>query len=239
MRPVATRPWLCDKPAMPIQLDLTVPKSLSAAVEERIRDAIVNAELAFGQALPEDGVGLAMGVSRTPMREALTRLQAQGLVVIVPKKGTFVFDPSPDDVEQLAAFRLLLESEAVRLSLAMAPAAALAALRTAHAAMQQARQAGDARAYARADTDFHASVFGACGNAYLAKAYDSIAWQVAAIRAQLSVPRSHEQDTSFAEHAAMIGHFAAGEADALLEILGRHILRSAAVYREAIRVRGG
>ncbi len=63
---------------MPIQLDLAVPKSLSAAVEERIRDAIVNAELAFGQALPEDGVGLAMGVSRTPMREALTRLQAQG-----------------------------------------------------------------------------------------------------------------------------------------------------------------
>ncbi len=46
---------------MPIQLDLAVPKSLSAAVEERIRDAIVNAELAFGQALPEDGVGSPWG----------------------------------------------------------------------------------------------------------------------------------------------------------------------------------
>ncbi|MCF4124444.1 GntR family transcriptional regulator [Methylobacterium sp. SyP6R] len=220
---------------MPIQLDLAVPKSLSAAVEERIRDAIVNAELAFGQALPEDGVGLAMGVSRTPMREALTRLQAQGLVVIVPKKGTFVFDPSPDDVDQLAGFRLMLESEAVRLSLAGAPAAALAGLRTAHAAMLEARRSGDARAYARADTAFHASFFKECGNGYLAKAYESIAWQVAALRAQLSVPRSHEQETSFSEHAAMIGHFEAGEADGLLEILARHILRSATVYREAIR----
>ncbi|SFU74992.1 DNA-binding transcriptional regulator, GntR family [Methylobacterium sp. 174MFSha1.1] len=226
---------MCDKPGMPIQLDLAVPKSLSAAVEERIRDAIVNAELAFGQALPEDGVGLAMGVSRTPMREALTRLQAQGLVVIVPKKGTFVFDPSPEDVDQLAAFRLMLEGEAVRRSLASAPAAALAGLRAAHAAMELARQAGDGRAYARADTAFHASFLRDCGNAYLAKAYDSIAWQVAALRAQLSVPRSHEQDTSFAEHAAMIGHFEAGAVEALLEILSRHILRSAAVYREAIR----
>ncbi len=222
-----------------IQLDLKVPKSLSAAVEERIRDAIVNAELAFGQALPEDGVGLAMGVSRTPMREALTRLQAQGLVVIVPKKGTFVFDPSPDDVDQLAAFRLMLESEAVRLSLAVAPEAALAGLRAAHAAMEQARRAGDGRAYARADTVFHASFLGQCGNGYLAKAYESIAWQVAALRAHLSVPRLHEQDTSFSEHAAMIGHFAAGEAEALLAILSRHFLRSAAVYREAIRVRAG
>ncbi|KMO18447.1 GntR family transcriptional regulator [Methylobacterium platani] len=221
---------------MPIQLDLAVPKSLSAAVEERIRDAIVNAELAFGQALPEDGVGLAMGVSRTPMREALTRLQAQGLVVIVPKKGTFVFNPSPDDVDQLAAFRLLLESQAVRQSLAVAPATALAGLQGAHAAMHQARQDGDGRAYARADTAFHASFFAECGNAYLAKAFDSVAWQVAALRAQLSVPRSHEQDASFAEHAAMIAHFEAGAVDALLTILSRHILRSAAVYREAIRV---
>ncbi len=169
------------------------------------------------------------------MREALTRLQAQGLVVIVPKKGTFVFDPSPDDVDQLAGFRLMLESEAVRLSLAGAPAAALAGLRTAHAAMLEARRSGDARAYARADTAFHASFFKECGNGYLAKAYESIAWQVAALRAQLSVPRSHEQETSFSEHAAMIGHFEAGEADGLLEILARHILRSATVYREAIR----
>lgn len=49
------------------------------------------------------------------MREALTRLQLQGLVVIVPKKGTFVFQPTLADVEQLASFRLILEVAALRL----------------------------------------------------------------------------------------------------------------------------
>src|SRR5213080_2446866 len=72
------------------RLAIEHPKSLALIVEERLRAAIVNAELKFGQAVPE-GV---LGVSRTPMRVALTRLELQGLVTIVPKRGTFVFKPS-------------------------------------------------------------------------------------------------------------------------------------------------
>lgn len=92
---------------MPVQrLTIEHPKSLASIVEERLRAAIVNAELKFGQALPEGA--LALGVSRTPMREALTRLELQGLVIIVPKRGTFVFKPTVSDVKQLATFRLIL-----------------------------------------------------------------------------------------------------------------------------------
>lgn len=220
---------------MNARLRIDLPKSLSAVVEERIRDAIVDGELAFGQALPEDGTGLAMGVSRTPMREALTRLQLQGLVVILPKRGTFVFNPSAEDVAHLAKFRLLLETAAAELCLADRMQASLAGLRMAYDEMGTARRQGDRRAYARADTRFHESLFAHCGNPYLVNAFHTISWRVAALRAHLSVPRAHEQDVSFEEHREMIGCLERRERAPLLRLLKQHIMRAAAVYADALR----
>ncbi|HZG27424.1 DNA-binding transcriptional regulator, GntR family [Ensifer adhaerens] len=217
------------------KLEIDLPKSLSAIVEERIRDAIVNAELAFGQPLPEDGVGLSMGVSRTPMREALTRLQMQGLVVIVPKKGTFVFKPTLADAEQLASFRLVLEAEAVRRSLTFAPEATLESLRAAADNMRTARAAEDGKAYARADTRFHEAFFSNCNNVYLANAYHSISGRVAALRAHLSASQTSEQVTSFQEHLQIIESFEAGNVERIVATLSDHILRAATAYETALR----
>ncbi|MCQ4159275.1 GntR family transcriptional regulator [Roseomonas sp. GC11] len=216
-------------------LTVELPKTLSTLVEERLREAIVNGELAFGQALSEDAVGLSLGVSRTPMREALTRLEQQGLVVIQPKKGSFVFRPTLEDVGQLASFRLMLENGAVERCLEGDAAATLADLRAAFAAMGAARAARDGKAYARADTAFHAAFFTHCGNVHLAHAYRGIAGRVAALRAHLSVPRSDQQDLSFREHGQIIGAFAAADLPALRGLMAAHILRAQAVYAEALR----
>lgn len=220
---------------MILRLELELPKSLSTIVEERIRDAIVNAELAFGQALPEDGTGLAMGVSRTPMREALTRLQTLGLVVIVPKRGTFVFNPSAADVAQLAAFRLVLETTGAGLCLAQAREGTMRDMETAIAAMEVARRHSDAKAYARADTVFHESFFANCGNAYLVHAYRTISWQVATLRAHLSVPQVEEQETSFNEHGQMVACFERRQRAPLMRLLQQHILRSADAYAAGLK----
>lgn len=216
------------------RLDIEHPKSLSLIVEERLRNAIINAELPFGQALPEDGTGLALGVSRTPMREALTRLELQGLVVIVPKKGAFVFKPSLEDVKQLASFRLMLETNALEQCLTSDPEAALRDMRAALADMAAARTKKDTQAYARADTSFHDSFFVNCGNAYLLNAYKTVSGRIAALRAHLSVPRSHEQDTSFAEHQAIAEAFVHSKKSELKRILSDHILRAQAVYALAV-----
>lgn len=219
---------------MVVHLNVELPKSLSTVVEERIRDAIVDAELPFGQALSEDGLGLSMGVSRTPMREALTRLQTQGLVVIIPKRGTFVFDPSAADVEQLAAFRLLLETTGAGLCMARAAEETRADLAQAVAVMACARGKGDGKRYARADTEFHAAFFRHCGNAYLVNAYNNISWRVAALRAHLSVPRKEEQTTSMQEHHEMVACLDTQDQASLDRLLGQHILRATKVYTEAL-----
>ncbi|HXP95537.1 MAG TPA: GntR family transcriptional regulator [Telmatospirillum sp.] len=216
------------------KLEIEHPKSLPAIVEERLRNAIINAELSFGQALPEDGTGLALGVSRTPMRQALTRLESQGLVVIVPKKGTFVFKPTLKDVEQLASFRLMLEINAIELSLASSPETTLRDMYHALAAMSAVRDEKGSHAYARGDTAFHESFFINCGNDYLINAFKTVSGRIAALRTHLSLPRSHEQLKSFGEHKAIVTAFEMGDKSEIATILTAHIMRAKTTYALAI-----
>ena len=90
-------------------LKLDAPKSLSQRVMQRLRQAIIDGEFALGAAISEEMVANSFGVSRTPVREAMGQLQAQGLVVIRPQVGSFVFTPSADDITALCTFRIALE----------------------------------------------------------------------------------------------------------------------------------
>jgi DNA-binding GntR family transcriptional regulator len=216
------------------KLEIEYPKSLPAIVEERLRNAIINAELSFGQPLPEDGTGLALGVSRTPMREALTRLEVQGLVVIVPKKGAFVFKPTLADVEQLAGFRLMLEVNALDQCFGTAPEAALRDMYNALAVMTEVRKDKGSLAYARGDTAFHESFFNNCGNIYLSNAYKTVSGRIAALRNHLSLPHSHEQMTSFNEHKAIVAAFEKGDKAEFARLLTDHIMRAKEAYARAI-----
>ena len=208
------------------------PRSLASIVEERLRDAIVNAELQFGQALPEGA--LALGVSRTPMREALTRLELQGLVIIIPKRGTFVFKPTVSDVQQLALFRLMLETTALEQSLANDREGALRALRECVQAMRTALKRKDTHAYATADSRFHEAFFTHCGNSYLVSAFRNVSGRIAALRAHLTVPRPEEQVRSFPEHEAILEAFAERRKKDMRQTLAEHIMRAKDVYARAL-----
>lgn len=216
-------------------LKVEQPKSLVAIVEERLRDAIIDAEMRLGETLSEEALSEALGVSRTPVREALARLQLQGLVTIVPKKGTFVFAPTEEDVSELCVFRYMLETQALRECMSKARAAALTAMNDALAAMEAALAGGSRRDYARADTVFHEVFFQHCGNRYLGNAYRGVSGRVAALRTHLSVPLEGEQERSMAEHHLMVEAFAAGRLADLDSILHRHIMRAWDAYADVLR----
>ncbi|CAN7346813.1 GntR family transcriptional regulator [Bosea sp. LjRoot237] len=216
-------------------LKVEQPKSLVTIVEERLRNAIVDAEMGFGESLSEEALSEALGVSRTPVREALARLQLQGLVTIVPKKGTFVFAPTEEDVAELCVFRFMLETQALRECMAKGRVAALAAMNNGLAAMEAALAGGTRHDYARADTDFHEVFFQHCGNRYLANAYRGVSGRVAALRTHLSVPLEGEQERSMAEHRLMVETFAAGRLADLDAILHRHIMRAWDAYADVLR----
>ncbi|WP_322044275.1 GntR family transcriptional regulator [Paraburkholderia sp. J67] len=210
------------------------PRSLSGVVTERLRDAIMTGELALGEALSEDTLATELGVSRTPIREALSTLQYQGLVTIVPQTGTFVFTATATDVGELCEFRATLEVKAARLAMARHQEAALASLNAAVAEMAQAQKKKDSRAYARADTQFHAAFLDHCDNPYLKSAYLLASGRVSALRTHLAGHVEGEPQRSFDDHHEIIALWKKGDIDRIESVLVQHIMRTQANYLRAV-----
>jgi DNA-binding GntR family transcriptional regulator len=86
-----------------------------SAIAEGIRARIRSGELPLGARISDKVIASELGISRTPVREALVQLQTEGLIVIRPQSGTFVTDLTPTDVHQICATRCVLEVGALRL----------------------------------------------------------------------------------------------------------------------------
>ena len=89
-------------------------RNASAAATELIREAIVDGRLPPGQRLKEEELARELGISRTPVREALLILQTEGLVDAAPNRGAVVRSHDADDLEDLYQLRALLEGYAAR-----------------------------------------------------------------------------------------------------------------------------
>lgn len=120
-------------------------------VVKYLRHAIIEADLKLGDVLSEEMIATSLNISRTPVREAFGLLQMQGLIEIVPKKGSFVFLPSTKDVSELADFRTMLEQQGAMFSLERNQRAVSNDLQKAFSLMEKATEKKDPIAYARAD----------------------------------------------------------------------------------------
>ena len=210
------------------------PSAASRATEQ-IRNAIVEGALQLGEALSEETLALAFGISRTPVHEALALLRLQGLVTVLPRAGTFVFQPTEADMEQLCEYRLMLELHAASFSFERNRAAASAGMKAANLDMKKALQQNDGRSYGRADTDFHETFFIHCDNHYLRTAYKMSLGRVAALRTHLNIVTPGAMAQSFAEHENMVEIFESGKLADLRKILSAHILRSNKAYLSAFK----
>lgn len=211
-------------------LNIDRPRSLALTVAERLRQAIIDAELDLGAELSEAGVATMLGVSRTPVREALSLLQQQGLVSILPQRGSYVFYPTERDIIDLCEYRIVLEQRAVQFSLARQRDETLKGLRTAIGRMDEARAAGDRVAYSRADTLFHDSFVKNCGNRYLQEGYAHVSGPISTLRTHLSVPVPGAQESSYIHHVQIADAFAAGDVLLIETILNEHILATRRSY---------
>ena len=216
------------------ELTIDRPRSLAATVADRLRQAIVDAELALGSEISEASLATKLGVSRTPVREALNLLQQQGMVTIIPQRGSYVFFPTEQDIIDLCEYRIVLENRAVTFSMERQREATLALLNQALAVMEQARNDGDPVAYSRADTLFHEAFVRNCRNRYLQEAYDLVAGQISTLRTHLSVPIAGAQDRSYVHHRQIAEAFAAGDVPTIDAILTEHILATRQSYIEAM-----
>ncbi|MEV7096727.1 GntR family transcriptional regulator [Amycolatopsis sp. NPDC051045] len=150
-------------------------RGLAEEVADRIRDAIFDGVYAPGGQLREVELAEALGVSRGPVREALLRLEREGLVRSEWHRGTTVTALSGEDVAELDSLRAALDHLAVGLVVARASAEALTAI---DAVVRRMERAAGEHEMVRCDLEFHDAVYGAAGHRRLREAWQAIRSQV-------------------------------------------------------------
>ena len=192
----------------------------SVVVLDAIKHAILTGELRPGQGLVETDLAGMLGVSKTPVREALKTLAGAGLVTMSPYKGATVRAVDDDLVRSVYDLRLLLESEAVRRAVARNHGQTAAA----RDALNRAARATDRAARSLANRDFHRALYLGCGNGMLVSVLDGLRDQTALVSAAAwqRAPSPTWQDEA-AEHEAIARAAEAGAANDASTLLTRHI----------------
>src|SRR6476660_5015875 len=137
---------------------------LNDAAYERIRDWILDGTLAPGEALRDEALAEALGMSRTPIRDALHRLEEEGLVATTATRRTYVSEVTVKQAREIYSILNVLEVLAIRLALPHIDANALDAMRAANAELAKALEDGDAAAATAADEAIHRAFVMHCGN---------------------------------------------------------------------------
>jgi DNA-binding GntR family transcriptional regulator len=148
--------------------------SMTDRATSALRSAILRGDLEPNTLHAVHTVAESLGVSRTPVREALIRLAAEGMVRVQRNRGFVVLRHSPQDLVEIFSLRLLLEVPATRAAASMATADHVAALEADIARMRDAMSADDAELFLREDRQFHRTLLSISGNERLAEFVDSL-----------------------------------------------------------------
>jgi DNA-binding GntR family transcriptional regulator len=192
-----------------------------------LRNAIVQIAPGFepGQRISVAEVAAQYGVSATPVKEALKRLEAVGLVEIKPRRGIYVTRLSSRDVEEICALRAALEQAAIRMCDGDLGADIVANLERTLVECEQSVAVGDVERYRDGDLRFHRLFVEASGNQRLVTAYDTVLSQVQSV--QLSAPRSPDHiEVSLREHRDLLETARNGDLNRLEAEIGAHWQRS-------------
>ena len=191
--------------------------SRTEAVLEAIKHAILTGELKPGQPLVETELAAKLGVSKTPVREALKTLAGTGLVTMSPYKGGAVRDMDRAHARCIYDMRLLLEPVAAGRTVA-----ARGDWSAARRALDAADQSADAADRSLANRVFHREMYLGCGNPLLVRTLDDLRDQTALVSAAAWARRpSWEREA--AEHRAILAAAESGDSDAARNLMRSHI----------------
>jgi DNA-binding GntR family transcriptional regulator len=198
------------------------PKSLTELVVDELRARIIDGRLRLGAALSENALAAELGLSKTPVREALLQLKLERLVEVLPQRGTYVFRLAADQVAPITELREVLELAALRAAMTRNRAALVEALGGITEDMGKALKAGDTVAYQRLDGYYHQAIVDLSGNPYFAEAYGQIGFRIQALRSRLS-NEARLNRLSMKDHREMLRLIKAGDRPSVEALMRAHI----------------
>jgi DNA-binding GntR family transcriptional regulator len=208
-------------------------KTLHNELVTLLRNMIVEGELDPGSRIPESRLCDHFGVSRTPLREALKVLSAEGLVVLLPNKGARVARVSRKEMEEIVPVLGALAALAGELACTNIQADDLARIRSMHAQMIDHYRAGDQTSYSALDRAIHDAIFEVAANKALSETDNMLRTRLR--RLYCVTPRTppHWAD-AVEEHGEMVAALAAGDGQRLAAIARRHIRHTTEIMRIAL-----
>ncbi|MDX2918835.1 MULTISPECIES: GntR family transcriptional regulator [Streptomyces] len=202
-------------------------------VYTHIKEAVLDRRYEGGTLLTEGDLADAVGVSRTPVREALLRLEVEGLIKLYPKKGALVLAVSAQEIRDVVETRLLVEEFAARKTVPASPQL-IQRLEQLLEEQRQLAEAGDLAAVAVTDRCFHAEIVKYAGNEILSRLYDQL--RDRQLRMGVAVMEAHPGriEANITEHGELLEAIRAGDADGAALVVRRHVGR----VRELVRGEG-
>ena len=218
-----------ERRLVPVKLDSYKP--LREIVLEALREAIVNGVLMPGERLMEIQLAEEMGVSRTPVREAIRKLELEGFVVMIPRKGAYVAGVSIKDVKDVFEIRAALEGLAAGLA---AEKVTQEEIEQMERALHYEREPDTLEEMVQSDTDFHALLYKASRNERLITILANLREQIQRFRTtSLAVPGRVKN--AIQEHRAMVDAIARHDVEDAQSLASTHIENAANIMYDALR----
>ena len=204
--------------------DFKRPLSLVEATMDGIRNSIINGHLSLGQQLTEAYLQKSFGFSKTPIREALAQLKAEGLVVAEVHKGFRVFKMDEKELSEFCEYRLALESQALRAAYNNNRLELVRGLKDFVKEFKESIKENDFVKYNLIDTKFHKYFFILSSNRYLIKNYENINGIIETIRTHSgAVIVKNEGLRSIKGHISIFKHIEEKNLTLALDELDKHI----------------
>jgi DNA-binding GntR family transcriptional regulator len=207
-------------------------RSLHKEVIEQLRDMIVEGELAPGEKIDEGLLCRQLGISRTPLREAIKVLASEDLIELRPNRGTRVSEITAEGVAELFEAVGGIERIAGELAAQRMTEANLERLTDLQQRMEALHDAGMRHEYFRLNQEVHNTIVALAGNSVLSTTHGNLMVRVR--RARYTAILSQERwDESVREHAAILAALAARDSARAGELIFHHVAKTGAVVREA------
>lgn len=205
-----------------LKMDVSEYLPLRDVVFNTLRQAILKGEMEPGERLMEIQLAQKLGVSRTPIREAIRKLELEGLVIMIPRKGAEVAHITEKDMKDVLEVRSALEELAATLACRNVTADRLSELKAANKVFESAIVSKDVVAIVDADVAFHDIIYAMTENARLIQIINNLSEQMYRYRLEY-VKDARTHSILISEHNDIIRQFSICNVDEAKTVIRQHI----------------
>jgi DNA-binding GntR family transcriptional regulator len=198
-----------------------------SAAERAYRDVkgrILSGALAGGELISEGEIAAALGISRTPVREAFLRLEAQGWMRLYPKRGALIVPVPPDEAEHVIQARFVVETAAVRMLANTDRTSIIASLRDSIARHESLAAAGEVDQFTIEDAGFHRLFVVAAGNPLLSGFYDTLRDRQLRMTSTSVLRDKAQMERIIKNHTELTDLIEAADTDGFAAALAAHLI---------------